>query len=158
MSFVGPEALYLAEILTKGTWSDEKRLNIRTKGETVDTCFNHKYLIYKAESMTDWTTDATITYSLERIQAFEHRRQILGGDVEVFAHPSPDHRSRNVSITAFPTNLLQHAEDYSFLMRQSVANVRNVIAVHFNAVYASYRIRRRWVRPRPFCRRGALAS
>ena len=74
-------------------------------------------------------------------QPCKHQRQILGGDVEVFAHPSPYHRSRNVSIAAFPTNLSQYAEDYSFPMRQSVANVRNVVVVHFNAVDASYPVR-----------------
>lgn len=61
--------------------------------------------------------------SLPCAESRKHLGQILGTDIEVLAYPSPEHRCRDVSITAFLLGLVEDVQDHSLLASQAVADI-----------------------------------
>lgn len=58
-----------------------------------------------------------------RPESREHFRQLLRADIEMFAHPSPQHCGRHVAITALFLRLVEHIEDDPLSPVQTIANV-----------------------------------
>src|SRR5687768_4443615 len=72
--------------------------------------------------------------SAARAEPRPHRREILGADPEVLAHPSPQHRGRDVAVAAFLLGLVQDVEDHPLLAAQSITNVRYAGVLHAHTI------------------------
>jgi hypothetical protein len=61
-----------------------------------------------------------------RAEAREHFGEVLGADMEVLAHPSPEHGCRDVAVATFLLDLVEDEEDYSLLAGEAVADVGEI--------------------------------
>jgi hypothetical protein len=57
----------------------------------------------------------------------QHGRKLVRTDIEVFAHPPPQHRRRYVAVTTFLLRLRQDVQHHSLLASQAITNVRYFI-------------------------------
>ena len=83
------------------------------------------------EDMTTWDRAVDAQYSRSRgsgpgfagAQARQHGRQVIGTDVDVLAHPPPQHGRGDVAAATFLLRFVQHPEDHALLAREPVAHV-----------------------------------
>jgi hypothetical protein len=67
--------------------------------------------------------------SSPRTEPRKHQRKLLGTDIEMFAHPPPQHGCRYVPAASLFLRLVQNVQDHAFLASQPVTDVRDSVVL-----------------------------